>query len=76
MDMESIWEGEQVRSIIRKHGAISILLGQSAIYAVVYLVFGRAGVHVCAIALLVCLALALVIDMEKMSASSRKESAE
>lgn len=65
-----------MRSIIRKHVAVSILLGQSAIYAAVYLVFGRAGVRIFVIALMVGLMLWLVIVVEKMLASLRKESSE
>ena len=63
-----------MRSIIRKHVAISILLGQGAIYAAVYLVSGWAAVHLFAIALLIGWILWLAIVVEKMSASLRENS--
>jgi len=65
-----------MRSIIRKHAAVSILLGQGAIYAAIYLFFGWAGVYLGAIALLIGWVLWLVIVVEKTSASSRKKSSE
>jgi hypothetical protein len=61
-----------MRSTICKHVAISILLGQVAIYAAAYLASGRAGVHFLAIALLIGWILWLVIVVEKMAASLRK----
>jgi hypothetical protein len=63
-----------MRSIIRKHVALSILLSQGAIYAAIYLVSGWAGVHVFAIALLIGGILWLAIVVEKTSASLRKSS--
>lgn len=63
-----------MRSLIRKHVAISILLGQCAIYVAVYLVSGWAGVHHSAIALLIVWVLWLAIVVEKTSASLRKSS--
>ncbi|HET7052927.1 MAG TPA: hypothetical protein VFI09_03295 [Solirubrobacterales bacterium] len=61
-----------MRSIICRHAAISILLGQVAIYSAAYLVSGRAGVHFLAIALLIGWIFWLVIVVEKMAASLRK----
>jgi hypothetical protein len=73
MDMEvTVSEEAKMRSIIRKHVAVSILLGQGAMYAAAYLVFGWPGIYFCAIALLIVLTLWLVIGVEKTAASSRR----
>lgn len=65
-----------MRAIVCNHPAISILLGQSAIYAAAYLVAGRAGMHFLAVAMSVCLLICFVVAAEKLWASLRTNSSE
>ena len=63
-----------MRSVIRNHVLISILLAEAAVYAVAYLISGWPGVHLCALGLLILWILGGVIAAEKLAASLRKES--